>query len=715
MAKIGIDLGTTNCVVAHFVGPNAETIPVAGSPTMPSVVSVDQQERVIIGTQAKNRAIAFPQRTIVASKRRIGDGTTTYTIGKSTFTPIDVAKLLLKELKKAAEDFLGEPVDGAVVTVPAYFNLNQKTDTGEAIREAGIELIHLLTEPEAAAISYAIDRKVNQTLMVYDLGGGTFDITILKVVHDEFRTIAINGDTRLGGYDFDRDLTRFLAEHIEGCNEEDRAALIAYLNSEGSGSAVEDALAPIAAQRLIEQAERTKIELGGVDNTEVLISDIIGGSLQLTVDQNDLKRIIKPYIENTIALCKETLFQADLTAADIDKILLVGGSTKLRFVQEMLSEAIKPPWVSTKVDEAVALGAAIVAAATGIEGSGKEGMTGTLPAMAGTLPKTITLKPITSHDLGVLVEEDGDDDFFSVILPKGSEIPATVTSLYKTASDDQRQVQVLVFQGESKSCTDNEFIGGFILDGIPPLPQGEAKIDVRFHLSKNDLLEVSATCGDANQTVQLNPTRIGDMATFLNATSKSAEVVFLIDTSGSMSGELQAVKNGVQQFADSIDEGGVQCNVGVMTFAISSNYKWKTIPPMNAGDLVRNSDFQSLKIGQLGYGGCYIGDHDSIRVIGALCDTFRPDREKVAVLISDETCASPDKADLIAIQNLLSANRVKLFVLGVQNSGSHRTLAEATGGSFWDISKVRKGTNVDFDEVLDSIAAEICGLVAVRS
>jgi molecular chaperone DnaK len=689
--SIGIDLGTTNSVACVWRRGTVETIPIDGRATMPSALSVRPDGALLVGQSAKKRAELEPEQSITSAKRYIGDGKTQWQIGNKIYTPVDAAAVVLKQLKTAAEKYLGEAVTEAVITVPAYFNNNQKRDTKLAGEAAGFKVLQLLPEPTAAAISYGLDRGKDQTLLVYDLGGGTFDVSVLSVKGNRFQAIAVDGDFNLGGDDFDLLLVEYLISLIKKRSQFDLDGFLDALLGRSKDKKIgtpHEIL--IAKQRLKEAAEKAKIELSESGRTRVTMPEILGTSLDEEITIDTYNRLITPLVDRTITKTRAVLKSAKLTADDIDRVILVGGSTRNKLVRSRIAEAIREPFISDRVDEVVAQGAAIVA---GSLSSPEEDLT------------PIEFSNVTPFSLGLRASKGKDLDIFKVLIPKNTAIPATITQEFTTFRANQKSVDISIFQGEQKNCSDNTFIGGFRLEGIPPAPVGQPKISVQFQMDNSDLLVVTATCSNlrSQQTLDVNLVSREDEAP---QAAPQADIIFLIDTSGSMNSELEGVKRSCLDFAERVISSGVDCQLGLVDFdlAFGSGYQWEVFGPMEPKKFP--ASISGLKIGRLGGAGCYVGANDTIPVMNAFVKAFpRRDRLKIGILISDEV--GNDAKAIAQIMNILKGGQVCLYVVGVANS-CHEKLATATGGQFWDIHQSRGSVN--FGSLLDSIAVEITNL-----
>ncbi|WKZ31492.1 MAG: molecular chaperone DnaK [Candidatus Dojkabacteria bacterium] len=483
MAKIiGIDLGTTNSAMAYLSGGKPEVIASSeGGRLIPSVVAQDEKGQVLVGTPAKNQAVTNPTGTIYSVKRLIGrrwddpavqkdkgllpfemqkakNGGVEVKMGDKWMSPQEVSAKVLAKLKKDAEAFLGEEVTEAVITVPAYFDDAQRKATKDAGKIAGLDVKRVVNEPTAAALAYGLDKKNDEIIAVYDLGGGTFDISILEIGDGVFEVLSTNGDTHLGGDNFDQVLIDHIAEQFKKDNgidlREDKTAL----------------------QRLKEAAEKSKIELSSSEKSEINIPYITADAsgpkhLRMDLTRAELEKLVSDLIDSTIEPMKKALADAKLEKSDIKEILLVGGMTRMPAVQKKVAEFFgKEPNKSVNPDEVVAVGAAI-------QGG----------VLAGDV-HDITLLDVTPLTLGI--ETAGG--VRTVMIPRNTTIPTEKTQTFTTYADNQPSVEVHVLQGEREMASDNKTLGKFMLDGIPPAPRGVPQIEVTFALDANGILNVKA-------------------------------------------------------------------------------------------------------------------------------------------------------------------------------------------------------------------------------
>ncbi|MGH6616522.1 molecular chaperone DnaK [Sphingomonas sp.] len=483
MAKvIGIDLGTTNSCVSVMEGGKPKVIENAeGARTTPSIVAFAKDGERLVGQPAKRQAVTNPENTIFAVKRLIGrrfDDPVTkkdtelvpYTIvkgangdawvqaGGKDYSPSQISAFTLQKMKETAEAYLGETVTQAVITVPAYFNDAQRQATKDAGQIAGLEVLRIINEPTAAALAYGLDKDSNKTIAVYDLGGGTFDISILEIGDGVFEVKATNGDTFLGGEDFDDKLLRFLADDFK--------------KAEG----IDLTKDKLALQRLKEGAEKAKIELSSAATTEVNLPFITADQngpkhLVKTITRADLERLVEDLIQRTLEPCRKALADAGVKSNQIDEVVLVGGMTRMPKVRQVVKDFFgKEPHSGVNPDEVVAMGAAIQAGV--LQGDVKD----------------VLLLDVTPLSLGI--ETLGG--VFTRMIDRNTTIPTKKSQTYSTADDNQQAVTIRVFQGEREMAADNKMLGQFDLVGIPPAPRGVPQIEVTFDIDANGIVNVSA-------------------------------------------------------------------------------------------------------------------------------------------------------------------------------------------------------------------------------
>ncbi|MCC2687200.1 MAG: dnaK [Rhizobiaceae bacterium] len=483
MAKvIGIDLGTTNSCVAVMDGRDAKVIENAeGARTTPSIVAFTSEGERLVGQPAKRQAVTNPENTIFAVKRLIGrryddpitdkdkklvpykivkgdNGDAWVEAGGKKLSPSQISAMILQKMKETAEAYLGEKVEKAVITVPAYFNDAQRQATKDAGKIAGLEVLRIINEPTAAALAYGLDKKEGKTIAVYDLGGGTFDISVLEIGDGVFEVKSTNGDTFLGGEDFDMRLVEYLAAEFK------KEQGIDLKNDK------------LALQRLKEAAEKAKIELSSSSQTEInlpfITADQTGPKhLTMKLTRAKFEQLVEDLVQRTIEPCRAALKDAGLKAGEIDEVVLVGGMTRMPKVQEVVKQFFgKEPHKGVNPDEVVAIGAAIQAGV--LQGDVKD----------------VLLLDVTPLSLGI--ETLGG--VFTRLIERNTTIPTKKSQVFSTAEDSQAAVTIRVFQGEREMAADNKLLGQFDLVGIPPAPRGVPQIEVTFDIDANGIVNVSA-------------------------------------------------------------------------------------------------------------------------------------------------------------------------------------------------------------------------------
>ncbi|MBI3961808.1 MAG: Hsp70 family protein [Deinococcus sp.] len=674
---LGIDLGTTNSVATVFDGVESRILPVDGdSRLLPSVVSYRDAEQALVGASAKRLSRLRPDTTFRSIKRRMGTDWSAPVYGRS-LTPVDISTEILKKLLAEAERQLGVPVRDAVISAPAYFNARARADTRAAGERAGFNVLKIVPEPTAAALAYGFDKGTDQTILVYDLGGGTFDISVLEVKGNNFTTRCVDGDAQLGGDNFDELVASWLLGTFRAETGVDLAALP---DSEAKRRAM---------QLSIEAAERAKIELSETQSTTIAIPHLwtegnASHSLAAQLRRSDFEALILPLVERTREITLRALRAARLRPQEIDRVVLVGGSTHVPLVRHMLTDMLMEPYGDIDPATCVGVGAGIQAYLLTVPGAGS----------------TVDVVP---QPLGIRIERGSDKDLFEPLIPAQSLLPQEVTREYRTVADNQAEVLVEVYQGISNRATQNTLVGYFLLDGLAPAPRGQTRIDVTFRMDEDGILHASALDQRTRraQHITIREFQRVELA-ILDSQSATADLVILMDVTGSMDPFINAMKDRAIAFGDYLARSGVDYHIALIGFG-----DLKIHEPLLVNALT--SDIRRFKEYVVHLPRTHGGDIpesslDALRA--ALRLEFRPQAQRIFVLITDAPPHQPDLEGHSArdVAGLLQGAGVVTYVVSRQLKEHYRAYAPLTqnGGKYYNIE-----ARADFREIIDTLAVDI--------